>query len=51
MPIARPERAVVPAASIDTPFTPADLRHIFVASKAPWFEIHDTIPQWPEYPA
>jgi len=50
MPIARAERAVVPAGSVDTPFTPADLRHIFVASKAPWFEIQDSITQWPEYP-
>lgn len=51
MPVARAERAVVPAGSVDTPFTPADLRHIFVGSKAPWFEIKDSIPQWPEYPA
>jgi hypothetical protein len=50
MPIARAERAVVPAGSVDTPFTPADLRHIFVSSKAPWFEIRDSITQWVEYP-
>lgn len=24
--------------------------HIFVASKAPWFEITDALPQFPEYP-
>ncbi|MDA0821756.1 MAG: GFA family protein [Proteobacteria bacterium] len=24
--------------------------HIFVASKAPWFEIHDTLPQYDAYP-
>lgn len=51
MPIARAERAVVPAASVDTPFVPVDARHIFVASKASWFEIRDAHPQWPEYPA
>jgi hypothetical protein len=50
MPIARGERAVIPAGSIDTPFTPVDARHIFVGSKAPWFEIEDSIPQWAQYP-
>jgi hypothetical protein len=25
-------------------------QHIFVGSKAPWFEITDTLPQWPELP-
>ncbi len=24
--------------------------HIFVASKAPWFEITDSLPQYPEMP-
>ena len=41
---------MIPAGSVDTPFVPADLRHIFVASKAPWLEIRDAITQWPEYP-
>jgi hypothetical protein len=26
-------------------------KHIFVASKAPWFEITDNLPQFEEYPA
>lgn len=50
MPIVRGDRAVVPAGSVDTPFAPADARHIFVGSKAPWFEIKGAIPQWVEYP-
>jgi hypothetical protein len=25
-------------------------QHIFVGSKAPWFEITDALPQWPELP-
>jgi hypothetical protein len=50
MPAVRPDRAVIPAASLDTAIAPADMRHIFVASKAPWFEIADPLPQHAEYP-
>jgi len=32
----------------DPPARPA--LHCFVASKAPWFEITDDLPQYPEYP-
>jgi hypothetical protein len=32
----------------DPPLRPA--LHCFVASKAPWFEITDDLPQYPEYP-
>jgi hypothetical protein len=31
----------------DPPVRPAC--HVFVASKAPWFEITDDLPQYPEY--
>jgi hypothetical protein len=50
MPVVRTERAVIPAATLDTPIVPADQRHIFVASKASWFEITDTYPQHAERP-
>ncbi len=32
----------------DPPARPA--LHCFVASKAPWFEINDDLPQYPDYP-
>jgi hypothetical protein len=31
----------------DPPVRPAC--HVFVGSKAPWFEITDDLPQYPEY--
>jgi hypothetical protein len=36
---------VVPAGPLDTDPKMRPLAHIFVASKAPWFEITDSIPQ------
>jgi hypothetical protein len=36
---------VVPAGPLDTDPQMRPLAHIFVASKAPWFEITDSIPQ------
>jgi hypothetical protein len=39
-------RWVVPAASLDADPGISAVRHIFVGSKAPWFEIRDT---WPQY--
>jgi hypothetical protein len=42
--------AVVPCGSLDTPPGMAVHSHIFVGSKAPWFEITDDIPQWEELP-
>ena len=33
---------------VDAPSHPAD-EHIFVGSKAPWFEITDDLPQYEEY--
>ena len=41
---------VVPAGPLDTDPGMRPLAHIFVASKAPWFEITDTIPQLAEAP-
>ena len=41
---------VVPAGPLDTDPRMRPLAHIFVASKAPWFEITDTIPQLAEAP-
>ena len=41
---------VVPAGPLDTDPKMRPLAHIFVASKAPWFEITDSIPQLPEAP-
>jgi hypothetical protein len=42
--------AVVPAGPLDTDPMVRPLAHIFVASKAPWFEIADSIPQLAEAP-
>jgi hypothetical protein len=41
---------VVPAAAVDTEFGMTPMAHIFVGSKAPWFEITDSIPQLLEGP-
>jgi hypothetical protein len=42
---------VVPCGSLDTgPGIPVH-SHIYVANKAPWFEITDTLPQWEALPA
>jgi hypothetical protein len=41
---------VVPAGPLDTDPMMRPLAHIFVASKAPWFEITDSIPQLAEAP-
>jgi hypothetical protein len=41
---------VVPAGALDTDPNMRPLAHIFVASKAPWFEITDDIPQLAEGP-
>lgn len=47
-----PERGlvVIPAGSIDTDVPLRPQAHIYVASKAPWFEITDNLPQYPEGP-
>jgi hypothetical protein len=52
MPLVSPARgfAVVPAGSIDGDPGVRPALHIFVGSKAPWFEIRDALPQHAEYP-
>jgi hypothetical protein len=42
--------AVVPAGSLDTDPLIHPMAHQFVASKAPWFDITDGVPQFPEAP-
>ncbi len=42
---------VVPCGSLESPLTKGPLGHIFVSSKAPWFEISDGLPQWETLPA
>ena len=41
---------VVPAGALDTDPGMKPMAHIFVASKAPWFDITDSIPQFAELP-
>jgi hypothetical protein len=43
--------AVVPAGTLDTDPILRPQAHIFVGSKAPWFEITDALPQFAEMPA
>ena len=33
-----------------TPVVPAEQRHIYVGSKAPWYTIRDDLPQYQEFP-
>ncbi|MCE9615837.1 MAG: GFA family protein [Lentisphaerae bacterium] len=45
----RPNIVIVRAGTLDAP--PADLRpqmHIWVDAKAPWYDIHDDLPQFPQ---
>ena len=42
-------RAVIPAGSLDDDPGVRPALHIFVASKAPWFEIADDLPRYDEY--
>ena len=51
MPRARPERVAIPVATLDTALSFPQLKHIFVGSKAPWFEIADTLQQFEQYPS
>lgn len=44
------DRAGIPMGSFDDPPPCKPMAHIFVGSKAPWFEISDTLPQHEEYP-
>jgi hypothetical protein len=42
--------AIIPAGTLDTDPPMRPQRHIFTNYKAPWFEITDSIPQFPEAP-
>jgi hypothetical protein len=42
---------VVPCGGLDDPPGRPPRGHIFTASKAPWYEITDGLPQWEELPA
>jgi hypothetical protein len=42
---------VVPCGGFDSALESAPRGHIFIGSKAPWFEITDDLPQWEELPA
>jgi hypothetical protein len=42
---------VAPCGSLDDPPGRMPAGHIFVANKAPWFEITDALPQWEALPA
>jgi hypothetical protein len=52
VPRVSPERGivVVPAGSLDTDPGIRPMAHIFVANKAPWFDITDTLPQFAQMP-
>jgi hypothetical protein len=41
---------MLPAGAIDTPLPPLPAVHLYVGSKAPWFEITDSWPQFAERP-
>lgn len=47
---AKPEVYGFPLGTLDTDPGVRPTRHIFVHSKAPWFEITDDLPQYPEFP-
>jgi hypothetical protein len=40
----------VPAGTLDTDPGPLPIHHIYVDSKAPWFEITDALPRYGEGP-
>jgi hypothetical protein len=42
---------VVPCGSLDDPPGRFPRGHIFMGSKAPWYEVTDTLPRWEELPA
>jgi hypothetical protein len=44
------EAAMLPAGAIDTPLPPLPAVHLYVGSKAPWYEIVDSWPQFKELP-
>jgi hypothetical protein len=42
--------SIIPAGVLDTPPSLQPQRHIFTHYKASWFDITDSIPQFPEGP-
>ena len=48
---AAPELSFIAVGSLDEDPGSRPQSHIFVASKAPWYEITDDLPQHPEYPS
>ncbi len=50
IPIPGVERLFIPAGTLDDDPGARPQAHIFVASKAPWVEITDDLPQFDEYP-
>ena len=49
-PASNPELTVLHVASLDDEPTTKPSMHINVASKAPWYEILDDLPQFPGFP-
>ncbi len=43
-----PDLVRIRAGSLDTPYSTKPASHIFVGSKADWFDIHDAAPQYAE---
>jgi len=43
-------RVMLPAGAIDSPLPPLPAVHLYVGSKAPWYEITDSWPQFAELP-
>ena len=41
---------IIPAGTLDTDPGIKSIMHIFVGSKAPWYEITDSVPQFEEFP-
>ena len=50
VPGASEEMLFIPAGTLDDDPGARPAAHIFVASKAPWVEINDDLPQFDEYP-
>jgi len=50
MPRVRDGRVSIPAGSLDSDPGVGPGGHIFIGSKAAWFNIHDSLPQWQERP-
>jgi hypothetical protein len=52
LPVPNPDAAnfFLPAGTLDEDPGVRPAAHIFVASKAPWLEISDDLPQFDEYP-